>query len=71
LRDPRAVAVSTFFHARRTGYRYSYKVDTVDEGALLSLPSVAQWIALRHIMFEGLMSNSSKTFWYEDAEKDP
>lgn len=43
----------------------------MDEGALKSLPSVAQWIALRHILFEGVMAHSSETFWYEDATEDP
>ncbi|CAN0337387.1 unnamed protein product, partial [Scytosiphon promiscuus] len=47
LRDPRAAAVSTYFHASRAKHQFSYVPDTVDEGALHALPSVTQWIALR------------------------
>ncbi|CAM9643384.1 unnamed protein product [Scytosiphon promiscuus] len=74
LRDPRAVAVSTYFNRRRKSSFYTTYPDaprTVEEGALKSLTSVAQWIALRHILFEGLMANRSETFWYEDATEDP
>ncbi|CAM9579189.1 unnamed protein product [Scytosiphon promiscuus] len=74
LRDPRAVAVSSFFHMRRnrgSDARDEQELPTVDEVTLESLPIVSQWVALRHILFDGLMANSSATFWYEDAQEDP
>lgn len=71
IRDPRAAAISTYFHALRHPNKFSYMSQTVDEEAVKSLPSVAQWVALRHILFDGLMANSSQTYWYEDANDDP
>lgn len=56
---------------RLASARFPGESQTVDEGTLEILPMVSQWVALRHILFEGLMANSSQTFWYEDAEKDP
>ncbi|CAM9643453.1 unnamed protein product [Scytosiphon promiscuus] len=74
LRDPRAVAVSTYFNRRKNPLFYSEYPDaprTVNEGVLKALPSVTKWIALRHILFEGMLANRSKTFWYDDAIQDP
>lgn len=70
LRDPRAAAVSNYFYAREKSARL-HTTENVDEGVLEGLPSVAQWIALRHILFQGLLANSSEIFWYEDATEDP
>lgn len=35
------------------------------------LPTVCQWVALRYILFAGLMSDQSTLFWYDEAKADP
>lgn len=45
--------------------------EEVDKGTLIILPTVCQWLVVRHILFEGLLSINSTTFWYQDAWDDP
>lgn len=73
LRDPRAVAVSSYFHAKRVPNYTSHPAHnhTLDETVLMILPQLCHWTTLRHILFEGLMSNTTELFWYEDALDDP
>ncbi|CAM9702439.1 unnamed protein product [Ectocarpus sp. 4 AP-2014] len=73
MRDPRAVAVSSYFHAKRVP-NYTWHPahnHTLDETVLMILPQLCHWTTLRHILFEGLMSNTTELFWYEDAREDP
>lgn len=44
---------------------------TVDQYMWDNLPRICQWIALRHILFEGLLAKQSSTSWYEDSISDP
>lgn len=77
MRDPRAVAVSTYYYARV--HRPSHLIKnhypafdhTLDETVLDILESVCQWTAIRHLLFNGFMSNTSTVFLYEDAIANP
>lgn len=74
MRDPRAVAVSSYYHIRQhpDSYLTNYAQDhSLDDAVLHSLPYVCQWIALRHILFGGLLADSSEIFWYDDALEHP
>ena len=76
LRDPRAAAVSTFFHERTHHVIKKDAIadgsqDTIDEFVLAVLPSLCQWVAIRHILFAELLAEQSTIFWFEDAQGDP
>lgn len=69
MRDPRAVAVSAYFHRLSYG---TLNGDAVKDKFILSLlVPVCQWLTLRHILFTGLMATQSTIYWYEDALADP
>lgn len=70
LRDPRAITVSAYFTLAKYSPR-ALKGMTVDEYFIANLPLTCQWIALRHIVFEGLMARNSSIFWFEDTTEDP
>lgn len=73
FRDPRAVAVSTYF------FKEVYKkvddngqhLETVDDFALRVLPILCQWTAVRHILFGEYLADQSTIFWYDDMKADP
>jgi hypothetical protein len=44
---------------------------TVDEYVWENLPRTCQWIALRHIVFEGLLAGQSTVFGFEYTQSDP
>lgn len=69
FRDPRAVATSTYFYTGRHGIHH-YE-ESVDAYVLRMLPALTQWVAVRFILFEGLMPGRSTLFFYEDAMADP
>ncbi|CAM9437971.1 unnamed protein product [Ectocarpus fasciculatus] len=74
IRDPRAVAVSTYFHyltQSKFPEHYLELHPSLDEVVLEILPQLCHWTTLRHIMFEGLLSDRSELFWYEEAVEDP
>lgn len=78
FRDPRAVAVSTYFwietHAKDVAVYAEDRVNlhrTLDESILEILESVCRWTALRHILFKDLLQDGGTVFSYEDAEEDP
>ncbi|CAM9750308.1 unnamed protein product, partial [Ectocarpus sp. 6 AP-2014] len=73
IRDPRAVAVSTYFHHVHSNLPENYVElhPSLDETVLEILPQLCHLTTLRHIMFEGLLSDTSELFWYEDATEDP
>lgn len=70
FRDPRPVSVSAFYHLQRNK-KLSFYSGTVDDFVVAVLPTMAQWIAVRHILFEGIMKDQSTSFWYQDALDDP
>lgn len=76
LRDPRAEAVSTFLYeqqhadAMQVHGSVGAGLDTVDEFVLATLPVLCQWVSLRYILFDGLLSRQSTIFWYDDAMED-
>lgn len=77
MRDPRAVAVSTYFwvqtHRDPDLIRDHYPAfnQTLDESVLKILESVCQWTAIRHVLFGGFMPDNSTVFWYEDSNVNP
>lgn len=70
FRDPRPVAVSAFYHIQTHNGTPDYN-GTLDQFVAGVLPLMCQWVAIRHIIFEGIMSGKSTTFWYSDALADP
>lgn len=77
FRDPRAVAVSTYFwietHAEDVAVYAKDRVPlnrTLDESIVEILESVCLWTSTRHIVFNDLDRAKSAVFSYEEAEKD-
>ena len=75
MRDPRAAAVSTFFHQER--YPASKKPDAVggtiyeiDQFTLEMVPVLCQWITVRYLLFTAILGTKSTLFWYDDAFQD-
>lgn len=50
LRDPRPMTVSSYYHQL---IYYRQREGTIDEYVEKMLPTMCQWVALRHILFEG------------------
>ncbi|CAM9204594.1 unnamed protein product [Ectocarpus sp. 13 AM-2016] len=74
MRDPRAVAVSTYFYVKRhTAFNSDHLSmgKSLDEAVLLTLAQLCQFTTIRHILFDGQLSDKSEIFWYEDAMRDP
>lgn len=77
IRDPRAVAVSTYFwiqtHLRDDLIRDHHPAinQTLDEAVLDILESVCRWTTIRDMVFNGYLSHNSTIFWYEDAQANP
>lgn len=74
MRDPRAVAVSSYFHVKKHPDHYlkNYAMThSVDESVLFSLSTVCRWTTIRHILFDGMMPDRSEVFWYVDALGHP
>ncbi|CAN0434111.1 unnamed protein product, partial [Scytosiphon promiscuus] len=68
LRDPRLVVVSTYYFMKshnRPG------LGDLDDFVARGLPVLCQWIAVRHILFSGIIRHQSIAFWYHDALADP
>lgn len=72
MRDPRAGAVSTFFHQEK--YPSSKKhfavggtIHTLDEFTLAMVPVLCQWITVRYLLFSAILGNKSALYWYDDA----
>ena len=70
FRDPRPVAVSAFYHLHRNR-KLSFYSGTVEDFVTAVLPTMAQWIAVRHMLFEGILQGQSTSFWYQDAQENP
>lgn len=75
MRDPRAAAVSTFFHqekfpASKILGTVGGDIHTLDEFTLAIAPVLCQWVALRYLLFTALMAPKSAFFWYDEAFLD-
>jgi len=68
LRDPRAVAVSSYFH-RRNGHVISEST-TLREYVPKILPGICKWISIRYVLFAGLLQHST-VFWYDESVASP
>ncbi|CAN0174070.1 unnamed protein product [Scytosiphon promiscuus] len=74
MRDPRAVAVSTYFYVRTNPKWYEMHFaqgHSLDETVLKILPQVCHLTALRYILFDGILSDKAELFWYDDALENP
>lgn len=75
MRDPRAAAVSTFFHMeahhiRKPEEKVGFGTNTLDEFVLEMVPILCQWVALRYLLFSTILEQQSIILWYEDALLD-
>lgn len=70
LRDPRAVAVSSYFYSIGHGQSL-YGAHSVDEYVVEMLPTICQWVSLRYLLFEKMLKTRTSSFWYTDALADP
>lgn len=77
MRDPRAVAVSSYFYilshpgVRRKEGTFWDADATIEEVVMAFLPVICKWTTIRHILFEGLMAETSFVFWYEKVLNNP
>lgn len=77
MRDPRAQAVSTFYHTVVNNHieKQSKVVgtgqETVDEFVMAALPALCHWMTIRYFLFAGLMADQSTLFWYAESLADP
>ena len=68
FRDPRPAAVSSYFHRQVHG---SPHVGKLEDFIARELPIMCQWLAIRYIIFMGLIPHQSIEFWYNDAIANP
>lgn len=77
MRDPRAQAVSTFYHEivhdhLESRYHWiGFGLNTVDEFVMATLPTLCQWLTIRYYIFAVAMEKQSTLFWYTDTFADP
>lgn len=69
IRDPRPTVVSTYFHHIR--FNSGGQLGTIEEFVEKMLPTICQWVAIRHILFDGFMSDKVAFFWYDRANEQP
>ena len=75
MRDPRAGAVSTFFHQQKyptskKGFSVGGAIYTLDEFTLAMVPVLCQWLTVRYLLFSAILAPKSTLFWYDDAFLD-
>lgn len=72
FRDPRPAIVSSFYHIL-VHHANKINKDLGDVEAFIAreLPNMCQWLAVRYILFSGILAEKSTEFWYEDAMIDP
>lgn len=77
MRDPRAQAVSTFYHTvvnkyvERKSKAVGVGLETVDEYVMAVLPALCHWMTVRYFLFAGFMADQSTLFWYAESLADP
>ena len=74
LRDPRAVAVSSFFHLKMHppsfgGHRL--RDESVDAYALRLLPTICHFVHLRWLLLQERMADKTVEFEYDESLADP
>ena len=67
-RDPRPAVVSVFFHLQ---VHSDIDLGNIEDFVTRELPLICEWLALRHILFSGLLPHQSMELWYNDAVADP
>lgn len=68
LRDPRAVAVSSYYH-RKNGNVLGGEF-SLEEYLPQILPGICMWTSIRYVLFAGLLDNSN-IFWYDETVARP
>lgn len=63
--------MSTYFHMITFNRTIPLEGQGVDKNVMAILPDVCQRIAIRYIVFAGLMRETATLFWYEDSMNDP
>ena len=79
MRDPRAKAVSTFYHEifhhddglKNDHHWIGFGLKTIDEFVMAVLPALCRWLTIRYLIFTGAMAKQSTIFWYSDTLADP
>lgn len=71
LRDPRPTIVSSYYHLDVHKDHVSYELGDLEVFVVRELPLLCQWMAVRYILFFGLVADQSMEFWYSDAMADP
>lgn len=72
MRDPRAQALSTFYHEKvHSRSKHAKTVGngehTLGEFMLSVLPHLCHWMTIRYFLFAGTLAEQSTFLWYEDA----
>lgn len=67
-RDPRPAVVSTFYHLE---VHSDMHLGNLDDYVIKELPIFCQWLAVRYILFSGILAAQSMVFWYNDVTGDP
>lgn len=68
FRDPRPAVVSAYFFLE---VQSDKDVGDLEAFIARELPIMCQWLAIRYILFLGLIPHQSFEFWYKDAIADP
>lgn len=68
-RDPRPAVVSAYFYLGLHLQRR--ELGSIEEFVVKHLPIACQFMAVRHILFSGLLTHQSVEFWYEDSMDNP
>ena len=68
FRDPRPVVVSSYFHREVHG---NTDLGELEVFIAKELPILCQWVAIRYMLFRGLLAHQSVEFWYDDVMSDP
>lgn len=67
-RDPRPAVVSTFYHVKMYA---RMKIGSLEDFIADALPTLCEWLVVRHILFSGVLRHQSVEFWYDEAMADP
>lgn len=73
LRDPRSVAVSTYYHIKtHPTHNIHIKVgETVEKFALRMLPTICRHVYIRYAILSEQMSDKTVKFWFNDTIANP
>eukprot|EP00903_Cladosiphon_okamuranus_P005694 g5656.t1 len=68
LRDPRAVAISSFFHLKR---HKNGRNESAGEYAVRLLPTICRFVHLRWLLLQERMADKTVEFMYDESLGDP